>query len=191
MESLIRLAAPSAYLAVPVFLLAGVTIALFFARGEPFGTINDFFDAVALLLLVPPVLAVRSRVGDEAGGWLWPLTILTVLGLVVAAVGQLLLIARVIDLNGSYVTGGVGISPVLVWILALVWLSLGRHLMPASVGWFAVALLVSVVLVTIFASLKFDTLVWVATAALLISLLGWLIALGAAVSLQRPAGLPA
>lgn len=186
LDAVVRLAAPSAYVAVVAVLLAGVTIALFFTIGEPFGTINDFFDAIALLLLVPPVLAVQSRVGDDAGGWLAPLTILTVLGLVVAGVGQFLLIAKVIDLNGSYMTGGIGILPVLVWIVALVWLSLGRHLFPDALGWLALAILASAVLIAVFAALKVDLAVWAFSIVLIAALLGWLVALGMALASPEP-----
>lgn len=191
LDVLTRLASPSAYLAVPVFVLAFVTIALFFRAGEPFGTINDFFDAIALLLLVPPVLALQGRAGEDAGGWLGPLTALTALGLVVAAVGQFLLIARIIDLNGSYITGGIGILPFLVWVMAIVWLSFGRQLLPAPLGWSAAALIGCIVLLSIFASLKLDIAVWAGAALLMAALLAWLIALAAAVSVQRAAGLPA
>ena len=181
MEAIAFLAAPSAFLAVPVVILAAITLAIFFlGPGEPFGSLNDLFDALALLLLIPPVVGIQARLGDEPGGWLGPLTVLTILGLLIAAAGQLLLIARVIDLGTSYVTGGLGILPLLVWICALIWLSLGAHLLPESLGWSAAAFLGSAVLVIIFALLRVAVAVGISSVVLLVALLGWLAALGLA-----------
>jgi hypothetical protein len=180
------LASQSAYLAVPAVLLAGITVALFFGRGEPFGTLNDLFSAVALLLLIPPVLGVREKLGDAPGGWLLPLTIATVLGLALAGFGQMLLIVRVIDLSASFVTGGLGILPVLAWVAGLAWLSLGRQLLPTSLGWLSVLLLGAAILVAIFSGLKVGVATWASATILVAALLGWLVALAMAVQPGGP-----
>jgi hypothetical protein len=180
-DVLVRLAAPSAFLAVPVVFLAGVTLAIFFlGPGEPFGSLNDLFDAIALLLLIPPVLGIQARLGDAPVGWLGPLSLLTILGLLVAAIGELLLIARVIDLGTSYITGGIGILPLLVWICALIWLSLGAHLLPEWLGWSGAAFLASAVVVIVFASLRFELATGITSVVLLVALLCWLVTLGVA-----------
>jgi len=162
-------------------LLAGVTLALFFGgRGDRFGTLNDLFSAIALLLLIPPVIAVNERLAADVGGWLLPLTTAALAGLLLAAVGQLLLIVRVIDLSTSFVTGGLGILPVLGWVIALVWLSLGAHLLPDAVGWLGIGLLGSAALTATFSAMKLSFATLVSGVVLAASLLAWLVALGLA-----------
>ncbi len=55
---LMRVACVSALLALLALLLAGIFLVLFFRRGEPYGSLNDFFSALALLLLILPAAAV-------------------------------------------------------------------------------------------------------------------------------------
>ena len=158
-----------------------MTLALFFGgRGDRFGTLNDLFSAIALLLLILPVIAVNEKVAADAGGWLLPLTVATLAGLLLAAVGQLLLIVRVIDLSTSFMTGGLGILPVLGWVIALVWLSLASHRLPDLVGWMGIALLGSAAFTALFSALKLSFAMWAFTVVLAASLLGWLVALGLA-----------
>ncbi|MDP9281467.1 MAG: hypothetical protein M3P38_05170 [Chloroflexota bacterium] len=186
-ETITRLAAPSTFLAVPMVLLAAITLVLFFrGRGDRFGTLNDLFSAIALLLLIPPVVAVYRVGGDDAGTWLLALTIATVAGLLVAAIGQLLLILRAIDLSASFVTGGVGVLPVLIWVAALAWLSLGRHLFPEALGWLGLTLLASAILVAVFSTLKIDAATTAFSFVLVAALLGWLVALGMAFATPPP-----
>jgi hypothetical protein len=166
--------------------LAGATLALFFGgRGDRFGALNDLFSAIALLLLIPSAVAVYERLHANAG-WLLPITVATLAGLLLAAVGQLLLVARVIDLSTSFMTGGLGILPVLGWVIALVWLSLGVHLLPDAVGWLGVALLGSAALTGMFSVIKIRSAMWACSVLLLASLLGWLVALGLAVASPGP-----
>src|SRR5437660_352283 len=105
--ALYPIAGVSALLAIPALLLSGLFLALFFGgRGAQFGPLNDFFVAINLFLLVPPALAIRTAVGGQAGAWFTIVTWLAIAGMVLAGVGQLLLIAGVISLQASFVTGG-------------------------------------------------------------------------------------
>lgn len=173
------LAGASALLAVPVLLLAGVFLALFFGgRGERFGALNDLFTAIGLLLLAAPAVAVYVVARDATGGWFFILTITAVAGMALAAIGQVLLVLRVIDLQTSFVTGGIGILPVLAWVGATVWLALSGHLLPAAVGWFGAATLASAALLTVASVVRLSSAVWPLSVVLLAALGGWLIALG-------------
>ena len=145
-----------------------------------YGTLNDVLSAIALLLVIPSVLRLNEMLGGAAGGWLLPLTIVTVAGLLIAAVGQFLLVARVIDLSSSFVTGGLGIVPALAWVVALVWLSLGRHLLQETLGWLSLALLVSATSVAVFSGLRLHFATWTSAAVLIAVLLAWLAMLGVA-----------
>lgn len=169
-----RLAAGSALLAAPAVVLSGVFVALFFGgAGDLFGSLNDFFVALALALLVLPAIALAHVVGAAGGRWFRALTWATVAGLAVAAVGQLLLIARVISLEASFMTGSLGILPVVVWGGAQAYLGIrhGAPLRPA--GWAVAAVLVLSVLLTLAWSAGIDAGVWPLAVMLLAALCGY------------------
>jgi hypothetical protein len=121
---------------------AGVSLGLFFGgTGAIFGPINDVTTAATLLLMVPGILAVRQLARGRVGGWFSALTLATVVGLGVAAAGLLLLVARVISLNDSFVIGGIGILPFLAWLGAFAYLTIRRGVLTRRVGWLAGATL--------------------------------------------------
>jgi hypothetical protein len=172
-----RAAGYSAVAATLSLLLAGVTIALFFGgAGEQYGPMNDAFTALTLLLLILPVLAIRTLVGD-AGPLFHAVTVLAVIGLLVGAVGQILLVAGIIDLNTSFVTGGVGIAPVLAWAVGLALVALRSEALPDQLGWTTAAMLALVVLSTVTASVTSGPPVALVSGALFVSLELWLVAL--------------
>lgn len=180
-DLMVRLAGVSALLALPVLLLSGIFLALFFGgRGERFGGLNDFFSAIGLLLLAAPAAAVYLIARDATGEWLLIFTVAAIGGMALAAVGQFLLILRVIDLQTSFVTGGIGVVPVLAWVGVTVWLALSGHLLPEAVGWLGAATLASAALLTVAAVVRRDRAVWVLSAVLVAALGGWLITLGLA-----------
>lgn len=180
-DLLMRLPGLSALLALPALLLAGIFFALFVGgRGDRFGSLNDFFSAVALLLLVAPAIAVYLIARDATGAWLLLLTVAAIVGMVLAAIGQFLLILRIIELQTSFVTGGIGIVPVLAWLGVTVWLAFSGHLLPNTVGWFGAATLASAALLTIASVVRLNSAVWLLSAILVAALGGWLITLGLA-----------
>src|SRR3990170_8912258 len=119
---LIRAAGYSAYAAIATLVVAAVTIGLFFGgAGQLWGPVNDVFVSLTTLLLILPVLAILLLAGDQAGWWFSLLSWLAIAGLLLVAVGQLLLVVGVISLNASFLTGGIGITPFLLWALATIW----------------------------------------------------------------------
>jgi len=174
-----RSATLSAWLAIPSLLLSALFLVLFFGgKGAGYGSLNDFFVAVVAVLLVLPARALVAATGDAAGRWFDVLSWLAVAGLVLVAVGQLLLIARVISLGGSFVTGGAGIVPVLMWLMAQVVIGLRKGRPSRALGWSAVAVLACSVLASVAPALRSEPAVWVTTALLLASLVAWLWILG-------------
>lgn len=120
--------------------VAAVSIGLFFGgAGYVFGPINDVTTAATLLLIVPAVLAIRRLAGGRVGGWFSVLSILTVAGLALAAGGLLSLVAGLITLNDSFVTGGIGILPFLGWLAAVAVLAVRRRVLTRRVGWLSAA----------------------------------------------------
>jgi hypothetical protein len=114
------------------------TIALFYGGAGAFwGPINDVATSVALLALVLPVIAVDRIAGPDVGPWLRVVSVAAIGGIALAATGQVLLVVGVIDLETSFVTGGIGILPVFAWLVAVAVLGLGAAILPAQVGWLA------------------------------------------------------
>jgi hypothetical protein len=56
---LLRLAGWSAALGVVMVIASGITISLFFAVGQPWGTVNDALTALLALTFLPPIAAFR------------------------------------------------------------------------------------------------------------------------------------
>jgi hypothetical protein len=180
----------SALLAIPALLLSGLFAALFFGgAGFLFGPLNDFFVALTLFLLAPPALALRTAVGNRAGTWFTVLTWLAIAGMLLGGIGQLLLIVGVISLQTSFLTGGVGITPVLAWSVGIAVLALGMGALPRPLGWLTVAALALSAVLSVASSFDAAPLVWVLSLALIVVLATWLGNLGFVVMrLKRTAG---
>jgi len=185
---LYRLASWSTWISIVTLIVSGIALAIFFAGpGEPFGSINDAAIAVTLILLIPAVLAVDRLAGARFAPMVRIMTIAAIAGIVLAAAGQLLLIARIITLEDSYITGGLGILPVLAWFVLVAVLSLAGGLLPSTVGWLAIAALGSIVVTGVVAAVTMGPLLWVACVALLAVLCAWLASLAIAFAAVSPA----
>ena len=181
LDLVVRLGAPAAYAGAAATLVAGLLLVPFFrGAGDAYGKLNDIFSAVALLLLIPPAVAVYALARDAAGGWLLAITIAAVAGMLIAGIGQILLVIRVIDLSASFVTGGLGILPILAWVAAVTWLALGGSMLTATVGWLGIAVLASATFVTVAAALKLGVITWVLAGSVLLALVAWQWSLGVA-----------
>jgi hypothetical protein len=172
---LYRLAGLSSWLALVALVLSGIALALFFGgAGEFWGPINDALVVVAAIALIPAVLAVARMAGDRGAPWVMIVSTAAVAGLILIAVGQTLLIVGRLSLDGSYVTGGLGVVPVLAWIVMVAVLSLGSGVLPATTGWLAVATLVAIVVVALIAIVTQGPVLWIAGVVLIVALSAWL-----------------
>jgi hypothetical protein len=184
---LYRLASWSTWVSLVALVISGVALAIFFAGpGEPFGSINDAFIALALVALIPAVLAVDRLAGSHGAPIVRIATVAAIAGIVLAAVGQVLLILRVITLEDSYITGGLGILPVLAWILLVAVLALGPGILPALVGWLAALVLLAIVATSVVATVTLGPVLWVACLALVAALVAWLASLALAFAVSVP-----
>lgn len=175
---LYRLASLSSWIALVALVLSGIVLALFFGgAGEFWGPVNDAFIVVTAIGLILPVVAVSRLAADQGAPWVTIVTIVALAGLVLIAVGQALLIVGRLSLDGSYVTGGIGIVPVLAWIVLVAILSLGSGVLPSTVGWLAVATLAAIVIVSIVAAVTRGPILGVVSVALLITVSAWLASL--------------
>lgn len=174
------LAAYSALGAVAALVVAGITLALFFGgAGDYWGPVNDISSALALLLLLPVMLAVLRLSPDDIGPWFAIVTYAAIAGVLIGAAGQVILVLGGISLQTSFVTGGVGIMPVLAWAIGLAVLVFTRDTLSVTVGWLLVGVLVSAGLLT----LSWAFLAWPVTAAagvvMIVLLASWLGAISA------------
>jgi hypothetical protein len=174
-SDLYRAAGLSAIVALLALIAAAVALALFFGgAGQFWGPVNDVLIALCLAALILPVLAVDRLTADQAGVWVHVVSVAALFGIVVAGVGQLLLVVGVIDLNTSYVTGGIGIVPVLVWIAAVAVLAGPMALLPADVGWLAGATLALIVVGSVVTAFTQGPLIAIPWTAVTLALAAWL-----------------
>jgi len=169
------IAAYCALAAIAALVVAGITLALFFGgAGDYWGPVNDIFSALALLLLLPVMLSVLRLSPDDIGPWFAIVTYAAIAGVLIGAVGQVVLVLGGISLQTSFVTGGVGIMPVLAWAIGLAVLVFTRDMLSVTVGWLLAGALVSAALLT----LSWTFLAWPITAAtgviMLVLLAAWL-----------------
>jgi hypothetical protein len=179
--ALLRTAGYCLFASVGTLVVGGVAGALFFSgAGAVFGPINDLFTAATLVLIVPAVVAVRRLDAERVvGGWLSVVSLATIGGLLLAAVGFVLLVVGAIDLQTSFVTFGLGMLPFLAWIAGLAVLSLRDGIIRRSVGWWIVAFaLATVASIGGAFVLSMEVLSLTLAPVLLISLAGVLISLG-------------
>jgi hypothetical protein len=178
-QTLLRTAGQSALVAIVGLIVSGITIALFFGgAGEFWGPVNDIAVAVSLVALMLPVVAVNHMAKADAGPWIRIVSAAAIGGMALAAAGQVLLVARAIDLETSFVTGGVGILPVFVWLIGVAILALGQGILPAQVGWLAIGVIALSAGLTVIASVAMGPAVVVVSVALVAVLAGWLGSLG-------------
>jgi hypothetical protein len=178
-----RLAGSATWLALVALVLSGIALALFFGgAGSFWGPVNDVLIVVTAIALIPAVLAVDRAAGDHGAPWTRIVTVAALAGLVLMAAGQSLLVAGRLSLEGSYVTGGIGVIPFVAWMVLVAALSLASGVLPATVGWLAVAALAAIVAEAVVATLTQGPPLWIASVALLVVLAAWLAALATALS---------
>jgi hypothetical protein len=186
-SGLFRSAGFSAQIAVVFLAAAAITIALFFGgAGQFWGPVNDVFDALLLLAIILPVLAVDRLAGPAAQPWIRIVTVAALAGLTLGAVGQILLVVGVIDLQTSFITGGLGIIPFYAWLVALAVLAFGPGVLSPAVGWLVLAIIALTVGMAVISTVTMGPALWIACVALAVVLGVWLLTLGG--ELSRRAG---
>ena len=178
----VRRAGRATLLAVVTLGLSAVALSLYFGgAGEIFGPVNDALLAATFALLAPAVVAVRQRSRGAAGRWFEVVSAAALAGIATAAVGQVLLIAGLLPLAGSFVTLGVGALLVVGWTGALAVIALRHGVLGRAVGWWAVALIAATVVTAVgtpLAGLGTAALSVVFGIPLLVATVGLLVTLG-------------
>jgi len=170
-----EVAGTSALAAIATFLVAAITIALFFGgAGSFWGPVNDVFVAVTVLLLIPVIIAVLRLGPDDIGPWFTIVCWVAVLGAAVIAVVQLLLVLGAVSLETSFAVGGIGIVPILAWALGLAYLVLTRDMLSVTLGWALVATLGTAALLAIAGFVAPWPVTSAAGVLFVLSFVGWL-----------------
>jgi hypothetical protein len=178
---LYRLAGASSWLALVALVLSGIALALFFGGAGTFwGPVNDALIVVTAIALIPVAIAVARIAGERGSPWVTILTVACLAGLVLMAIGQTLLIVGRLSLDGSYVTGGIGVVPFLAWVLLVAVLSLSAGILPPTVGWLAALSLASVVAMSVIAALTMGPVLWISAVVLVAAFSGLLASLATA-----------
>jgi hypothetical protein len=161
--------------------LSAIALALFFGgAGEFWGPVNDALIVVTAVALIPVAIAVARVVGSNGSPWVGIVTVAAIAGLVLMATGQTLLIAGRLSLDGSYVTGGLGLLPFLAWIGLVAVLSLASGVLPSTVGWLAALSLAAVVAEAVVAAISMGPPLWVTSVALVAIFCGFFASLASA-----------
>ena len=87
-------AGPAALVAAVATVVGAVTLGLFFAKGQPWGTINDVSSIVLMLATIPVALAIPVPPASWLRDWQIGIAAVGVVGMLGAIVSQGLLIAR-------------------------------------------------------------------------------------------------
>jgi len=168
-------AGASAVVSIIALVISGVALALFFGGAGAFwGPVNDMFVVVTVLALILPILAVDRLAAQHGVGWMRFVSIITIVGVVVIAVGQMALVLGFLSLEGSYVTGGIGLIGILAWLIALPILAFVSGVLPSTVGWTAIGVLLLIAVEAVVAMVMMGPLVAVASVALLAVMSAWL-----------------
>ena len=92
--NLVELVGWSALVAAVATVVGAVFLVLFFAKGQPWGTLNDIASVVLMLATIPVAVAI-GLLGESAfGGLAWLVAAIGIAGMAGAAVAQSLLVAR-------------------------------------------------------------------------------------------------
>lgn len=85
----------SALVAAVATIVGAIFLGLFFAKGQPWGTLNDIASIVLMVATIPVAVAIGLLGTDAFGPLAWVVTAIGIAGMLGAALAQALLVARV------------------------------------------------------------------------------------------------
>ncbi len=175
-------ASRSLYLAVVTLVGSMVAISLFFGGAGAFwGPVNDLLVVATVLLLLPAMAVLPGLARERVGRWFGLVSVAAAMGVAVIAAGQLALVAGLITLDTSFLTGGLGVLPVIAWVGATTVPALRLPVLGRATAAWALAFLALIgVTVMVLATLSADTPTLTSTLglALAVAIVGWMLSLG-------------
>ncbi len=124
----------SAYLSAAATIVTLVAAILFFSVGQPFGTISDASSVLQVLFMVPLAIALYRLLPANMRTPGLLAAALGILGMLVIAVGQSLLVVGRINFQQSlkFFPAAVAIG---IWLLGISYLALAGELWPRGLAW--------------------------------------------------------
>jgi len=132
-----------------------------------------------VLLLIPVIVATLRLAPDDIGPWFAIVCWAAVLGAIVIAVIQVLLVVGAVALETSFAVGGIGIVPILGWAVGLTFLVFARDMLPVEVGWLLAATLVIAGVLTVSSMLAPWPVTGVIGVLFVVAFVAWLARLAA------------
>lgn len=126
-----------AYLSAAATILTFITGILFFTIGKPFGKINDISSVIQVLFMIPLVIMVMQVLSVYYFALGMIAAIIGVLGMLVSAFGQSLLVMGRIDFQGSlkYFPAGGAIG---IWLIMACLLAASSGQFPEFLAWIGI-----------------------------------------------------
>ncbi len=132
--SLFRYAGWSAYVSATATMITFVTAILFFSIGGPFGKINDISSVVQVLFMLPVALVLYRLFRPNTQTLSLLAAAVGIAGVMVAVVGQGLLVFGVITYQQSLTFFPAG-GAIGVWLLLANYLALTNRKLPQGLAW--------------------------------------------------------
>ena len=124
-----------AYASAAVTVITFVTGILFFSIGQPFGTIQDAASALQVLLMLPIAIVLLNRFRSDAPVLSGLATIVGVVGMLVAAVRQALLVLRAVRFESTIGTVLAAGGAIGAWLAVMKGLALVSGAFPGGLAW--------------------------------------------------------
>ncbi len=131
----LRFAGWAAYLSAAASIATFVTATIFFAKGQPWGTINDAVSVVQMLLMLPLVPALHRILAPHSPSFSLLAALIGAAGMWVAGVLQTLLVLGRIKYErqiGGVMAAGIAIG---LWLMIGAYLVLSSRVLPSTVAW--------------------------------------------------------
>lgn len=133
-SSLERTVGWSAYITAAATILTLLTGILFFTIGQPFGTIEDISAVLQVLFMIPAAMGLYSLIPSTAKSASLFAAAIGILGMLISALGQGLLVLGRIDYPTStrFFPAGIAIG---IWLLIVCSLARTNRFFPNGLAW--------------------------------------------------------
>jgi hypothetical protein len=133
-SSLTRIVGWSAYISAVATILTLLTGILFFTIGQPFGSIEDFVSVLQVVFMIPIAIGLYRLSLSAPNSVSLFAAVVGIVGMLIAAVGQGLLVLNLIDYPTSmkFFPGAVTIG---IWLLVVCYLARANGYFPHGLVW--------------------------------------------------------
>jgi hypothetical protein len=130
-----RSAGWAAFVSAAAAIVTVISSIVFFAAGEPFGTLSDVSSVLQVVLMIPIALILHVVLRLQSQTWSLSALIIGIGGMLIAATFQSLLVADVLtyeQVSRVTLTAGAALG---LWLLMVNGLALGNGMLPRTLAW--------------------------------------------------------